>query len=385
MTVGAFGGDTYHGNTLRWSLMGFSEGTHLAQKSKSMFGSFFKKPKPDQHFEMNLPHIEPGEHSELVHPDPKVEPVPPNPVGEPAIFSPHNIALIAIFLMLLAGGLGMRACLKLGELEKTRQTETVQHESVLDSLVRVKTDLSTELENLQASFYGMSLENDSLAERLARSTNILEEKDRTIQEIRGKSLREERVLRTQVQQLQTLKDRYETIIAILTNKNAALSAENARLRGTADSLSGQVSDLGQRLAAQIQKTQSAQFKATAFRVEMARRNDKLTTKARRTRELTVLFELNNVPPEYQGDQKIYLAITDDRGVPIASKNPIYANIKGEKGVLEIVAQAFLQQMVAEKQSLSMVYRLDDKLKKGTYVVSVYSEKGLLGVATFRLA
>lgn len=45
----------------------------------------------------------------------------------------------------------------------------------------------------------------------------------------------------------------------------------------------EISDLGLKLEAQIKQTLSAQFKATAFRLEMERRNDKPTIRAKRTR------------------------------------------------------------------------------------------------------
>jgi hypothetical protein len=79
-----------------------------------------------------------------------------------------------------------------------------------------------------------------------------------------------------------------------------------------------------------------------------------------------------------------LAITDDKGIPIPIKNPIQATIKTEKGSVAIIAQATQLQNVIENQRISLSYKLDDRLKKGTYIVSVYSEKGLLGVASFRL-
>ena len=83
-------------------------------------------------------------------------------------------------------------------------------------------------------------------------------------------------------------------------------------------------------------------------------------------------------------QQLYLVITDDKGLPIPSKNPVQASIKTEKGTVAIIAQATQLQNVIENQRIALKYHLEDRLKKGTYIVSVYSEKGLLGVASFRL-
>ena len=344
------------------------------------------KSKPEQHFELNLPHVDKDEHAGIAHPHPLTKEeaemmIPPPPSAK---LSAENIALIAIILLLLAVGLGVWSWMRFDNLEKLRQSETAQHEVVLDSLLQVKGDLESHLDQLETAFTDLSTANDTLAQRLAMATDIVAAKETLIREIKTQNLREEKALREQVQRLQTMKDRYETIIAVLDQKNVALMAENARLRGTADSLSMEISDLGRRLEAQIRQTMSAQYKATSFRVEMERRNDKLTVRARRTRELNISFELNQVPAAYQGTQQIYLVITDDRGLPIASENPVRANIRTDKGNVEVIAQATQTQDVVVNQRIALSYKLEDRLKKGTYIVSVYSEKGLLGVASFRL-
>lgn len=352
-----------------------------------MLGSFFRKSKPEQHFGLSLPHTDKEQHSNVARSpsstDQETEIVIP-PTARPFRLSAENIALIAIILLLLAMGLGLWSWAKLDTLQKTRAMETHQHEMVLDSLTQVKVGLEGTLDDLQTQFADLRHENDTLAQRMATATNIIAEKEVAIQEIKKKNVREESALRAQVQRLQSIKDRYETIIAVLDQKNAALMAENARLRGTTDSLSMEISDLGRRLEAQIRQTLSAQFKATSFRVEMERRNDHLTVRARRTRELNIIFDLNQVPANYQGNQELYLAITDDKGLPIASENPVQATIRTDKGTVAIIAQATQFQNINLNQRISMRYKLEDRLKKGTYVVSVYSEKGLLGVASFRL-
>ena len=59
-------------------------------------------------------------------------------------------------------------------------------------------------------------------------------------------------------------------------------------------------------------------------------------------------------------------------------------IKTEKGTVTIIAQATQFQNVIDNQRIVLAYKLEDRLKKGTYIVSVYSDNGLLGVASFRL-
>ena len=351
-----------------------------------MLGSFYKKPKLRQHFELDVPDVDKDKHSEVANPHPETEAdaaivIPP---AKPALLSAQNIALISIILLLLSAGLGIWSWMRYQDMSKIRQAESKQHEVVLDSLTQLKATLENSLNLLESDFANLSTENDTLAQRLALSTNIIAEKEIVIQEVKGQNLREEAALRAQIQRLQTIKDRYETIIDVLSQKNSALAMENARLRGSNDSLFMEVSEIGQQLETQTRKTLSAQYKASAFRIEMERRNDKLTMRAKKARELKVNFDLNNVPASYQGNQQLYLVITNDEGIPITSDNPIEATIKTEKGSVAIIAQATQLQNVIDNQHIALKYKLDDRLKKGTYLVSVYSEKGLLGVASFRL-
>ncbi len=338
---------------------------------------------PDSHTGLHLPHVEKGLHSEIAHLHTSVEPGEPIiiPPAKRPLLSAENIALLAIIFMLLSAGLGVWSW---SELTENRTSQARQQAVMVDSLLQVKSGLESNLDQLERSFSNLSADNNWLSEQLATATNIIAEKDSVIQAVKGQQVRNEAALRAQVQRLQTVKDRYEAVIAVLNQQNADLTAENGRLHGATDLLSAQVSELGQQLEAHIRRNLLAQYKATAFRVELTRRNDKLTVRARRTRELNIIFELNSVPPNYQGNQQLYLVITDDQGRPIASKNPVQTTLRTNKGPLAIVAQATQMQNVMESQQIVLAYALEDRLKRGTYIVSVYSEKGLLGVASFRL-
>jgi hypothetical protein len=351
-----------------------------------MLSSYSRKSDPDQHGELNLPRVDREQGSEIAHLIPHAGPDDALvvPAAKPPLLSARNSALIGIILLLLSIGFGMWSWTRLNDLQKTRRSEALLHALVLDSLEQTKFNLENSLGQLESDFADLSMGRDSLAQELTTATNIIAEKEQAIQEIKLQQVREEKSLRAQIQRLQTIKDRYETIIAVLRQKNADLTVENARLKGATDSLTLQVSDLGRQLEAQIRQKLSAQYKATSFRVEMTRRNDKLTVLARRTRELNVSFDLRNVPPTYQGNQQLYLVITDDQGRPIASKNPVQAAIAGEDGAVPIIAQATQLQNIGGNQHIALSYKLEDRLSAGTYLVSVYSDQGLLGVASFRL-
>lgn len=261
--------------------------------------------------------------------------------------------------------------------KKTLETEKVAIEHSLDSLSTAYGDLRTENETLKGS--------------VSSSAALVREKEAVIQEIKSTSAKDIDALRAQVEELRRAKIEYETIIATLKsendqlkNANAQLTSENTQLKGEKEQLSGQVQDLGKQLEEQIRKTQSAAFKATAFRVEAERRNDKLTTKARKVREINVSFDLADVPQAYQGPQKLYLVITDDKGNPVPSTNPSKATVYAPTGPVDIIAQQVKSVALETTQRHNFTHKFDDKLRSGNYVVAIYCDKGLLGASSFRL-
>ena len=270
-------------------------------------------------------------------------------------------------------------------------SESKQRQVTLDSLAIVKTTIEHDLDSLSLAYSSLRTENESLQGKVTNTAAIIEQKEIAIKQIKSATAKDLEGLSKQVADLQKVKTEYETVISVLKEENAQLKAENERLtgentqlKGEKEELSGKVTDLAKQLEDQIRKTQSATFKATSFRVEVARRNDKLTTKARRARELAVSFDLADVPQPFQGAQKIYLVITDDKGNPIASKNPVKATVYAPTGPVEIMAQQVKQVQVEATQRLSFSHQLEDKLKSGNYVVAIYCDKGLLGASSLRL-
>lgn len=271
-------------------------------------------------------------------------------------------------------------------------SESQERQVTLDSLTRVKATIEGELDSLSMAYSNLRTENESLQGKVTNTAAIIEQKEITIKQIKASSAKNLEELRKQVADLQKAKTEYETIVTVLRQENEQLKQENARLtgeneqlKGEKQQLSGQVTDLAKQLEEQIRKTQSATFKASSFRVEVERRNDKLTTKARRARELLVSFDLADVPQPYQGPQKLYLVITDDKGVPVAAKNPTKTTVYAPTGPVEIMAQQVKQVVLESTQRMSFAHQLEDKLKAGNYVVAIYCDKGLLGASSFRVS
>lgn len=295
--------------------------------------------------------------------------------------------IVVTVLLLLAAALGYFFWQKsrgyLAENEKVKiEKETLANEKAV---------IEATLDSLSSAYSALRTENESLQGRVNASAEIVQKKEATIQQIKNTAVKDVANLREQVEALRKAKIELETIISTLKAENDALKQENQRLteentqlKGSNTELTGQVQDLAKQLEEQIRKTQSAVFKASSFSVQLERKNDKLTYRAKKARELFISFDLADVPKPYQGQQKLYMVITDDKGNPVQSANPTKTTVYAPSGPVEIAAQQVKEVVLDNTQRLSFNHKLDERLKAGNYVVAIYCDKGLLGAATFKL-
>lgn len=299
----------------------------------------------------------------------------------------RTYAIVVTILLLLAAGLGFFFWQK----SKNYLAETEKLEKERVALEAEKSQITTSLDSMTNAYSALRTENESLQGRVATSAQQVDQKEAVIRQIKATSAKDLVALRAQVDELKKTKIELETIITGLRLENDQLKAQveqlsndNEQLKGANTDLTGQVQDLAKQLEAQIKKTQSATFKATSFSVQCERRGDKLTNRAKKAREIFVSFDLADVPEAYQGQQKLYMAMTDGKGTPVASKNMVQTTINAPAGPVQITAQETKEVNLTAVQRISFTHKFDEKLKQGNYVVGIYCDKGLLGSATFRL-
>ncbi len=299
----------------------------------------------------------------------------------------RTYAIVVTVLLLLAAGLGFF----FWQQSKNYLADNEKMEKERTALEAEKVQITTSLDSMTNAYSALRTENESLQGRVATSAQQVQEKEAVIRQIQAISSKDLVSLRAQVAELKKTKIELETIITGLRLENEQLRAQveqltsdNAQLKGTNTDLTGQVQDLAKQLEAQIKKTQSATFKATSFSVQCERRGDKLTTRAKKAREIFVSFDLADVPQAYQGEQKLYMAMTDGNANPILSKNATKTTINAPAGAVEITAQETKDVNLTSVQRMTFGHKFDERLKPGNYVVGIYCEKGLLGSATFKL-
>ncbi len=299
----------------------------------------------------------------------------------------RTYAIVVTVLLLLSAALGFFFWQK----SKNYLAETQKLEQERVTLEAEKTKISTSLDSMTNAYSALRTENESLQGRVATSAQQVQQKEAVIKQIKASGVKDLASLRAQVEELKKAKIELETIITGLRLENESLKAQvdqlttdNAHLKGANTDLTGQVQDLAKQLEAQIKKTQSATFKATSFSVQCERKGDRLTNRAKKAREIFISFDLADVPQAYQGEQKLYMAMTDEKANPIMSKIPTKATIHAPAGEVEITAQETKQVNLTSVQRITFGHKFEEQLKPGNYVVGIYCDRGLLGSATFKL-
>jgi hypothetical protein len=108
------------------------------------------------------------------------------------------------------------------------------------------------------------------------------------------------------------------------------------------------------------------------------RKDKVTTKGRKIDEVTVKFDLNNIPEEFQGNREIYLVLTEFNGNPVAVVPGKEVNLTFGDQPVNVRAADIEKADLKERQSVTMSFEPTDDLNPGTYNVIVYADNGYLG-------
>lgn len=293
------------------------------------------------------------------------------------------IAAILALLLLVAGWWGLNQKRESDELAQENQMLN----SSLNDLQLLKEDLSKEVDSLRTAYVSLADENTALEGSLAEVESRLAQKDAALRSSKNQNVSQVNSLRAEIQELLATKSELEETIYTIQAENDSLRSVTGRLEADLSEVRADnqaLSKLNNTIQDELKRLTLTNFKATAFQVETERRSSKATAKSGRTRRIKVTFDLTNVPAEYQGTRPLYLVITNENGVPIASNNPIETQsvVGGQR--MDLISQEAKEVNVGDSQRLSFTHELSEKLDRGFYRASVYTDIGLLGAASFRL-
>jgi chromosome segregation ATPase len=300
--------------------------------------------------------------------------------------SKRGIIILIIILLLLLAWAGYTAY-STSKANKNLQAQNSELNIQITDLNGLKDKLESEVDSLQTAYESLATENESLQTSVEEAERKVIEKDAVIKRLSKQKKKADTNLKEQIELLLADKAQLEASIYNLQSENDSLRMVTGQL--TADLAASKsenqaLADLNATIQSELKRLTLANFKASAFRVEVEQKKPKATAKSRRARRILVSFDLTSVSQEYQGVRTLYMVITDDKGTPIKNSNPINAQVKVNGQQMDIQAVKVQEVNIEESQRLAFTYDLEEKLKGGYYRVAVYTDVGLLGASSFRL-
>ena len=300
--------------------------------------------------------------------------------------SRQGLTILIVILLLLLMGVGYWG-FKSNSEKKELATQNTELNTKLGDLTELRDNLEREVDSLQQAYVSVVQENESLQGSIADAKQTIAQKDAALTKIKKQGASETKNLKVQIEELLAAKTQLESQILDLQEENESLRELTGQLTAdlsTAKSENQALAALNSTIQEEMKRLTLANFKASAFRVEVERKRPKATAKAGRARRIMISFDLTDVKKEFRGLRPLYLVITDDKGTPIKADNPIQAKVNVNNQAADIIAVKQQDVDVVENQRLSFTHELDEKLRSGYYRVAVYTDIGLLGASSFRL-
>src|SRR5688572_10032617 len=265
-------------------------------------------------------------------------------------------------------------------------------------LDNTRTQLEGELSTLNSSFDNQIKANDTLT--VALQTKVAQVEDLQVRIADAKkelktSQANYKQIKGRLDQMEALKVALEADIVSLRDANVTLVATNEQLNTELTTSKAEITTLNtqvmtltstnDKLTGRLRTLAPAGFRADNFTVVSEDRKDNPTTKGRRIDEITVTFDLNNIPEEYQGNRELYLVLTEFNGNPVSVVPGKDVNLTFGNEAVNVRAADLEKVNLTSRQSVTMSFEPTDNLLPGTYNLMVYADNGYLGSTGFRVA
>lgn len=300
--------------------------------------------------------------------------------------SKKGLLILVILLLLGLIGLGYWGYTTNNE-KKNLASQNQTLNSQVSDLDGLRSDLQQQVDSLAQAYDNLAEENKNLQGSVTNAEQTIASQTAAITKIKKQSASETGNLKSQIEELLKAKAMLEGNIKNLQTENDSLRTVTGQLTSdlaSAKSENDALATLNKTMNDEMKKLTLANFKASAFRVEVERKRPKATAKAGRARRLLISFDLTEVKSEFRGLRPLYLVLTDDKGTPIKNSNPIQAKVNVNGQSMDLLAVQKKDVDIVENQRLTFTHELEDKLKSGFYRVAVYTDIGLLGASSFRL-
>ncbi len=267
------------------------------------------------------------------------------------------------------------------------EADNTEINEALDAMTDLRDDLAREVDSLANEYDMLASENVELSGNLSTTQDDLAKAQAALSRAKRNAAAELNDVRAQIEELRSAKAGLETSIVAMQTENDSLRIRTGILE--ADLAMSQeekatLVSMNETMEGEIRQLTLDNFKASAFEVLPQQNNGKVNPRAGRVRQVSVSFDLAEVPMEYQGVRPIYLVITDDKGTPIERTDYIRTSVSVAGQPVDIMAVEGREENIGESQRISFAHELENKLDKGYYRATVYTDVGVLGAANFLL-
>ncbi len=262
----------------------------------------------------------------------------------------------------------------------------------IDSLNSVKNELSDEVENYSVKLVEKTRDIEELTAKLEKANVSIEQKTRQLNKLRNEFAGLKTLTEEQKAQLAAV----ETQLAELTDMKLALEQELKKIPQLEENIAHQKEEIADweskygtltneynGLQAELKEV-IYEAPADHFKVESAKRNEKLTAKAKKTKNVTVSFTIPTYLKErVKNQQTIYLSLVNDKMEPLSNWGE-EVNVSSTDKTIPV--QVHASQTVDYSQGSNVVFTIpvSEKLKAGVYTAKVYTKDDYLGSVEFRL-
>ncbi len=278
----------------------------------------------------------------------------------------------------------------------SKYSQSIHHANDLGTeLENTRTQLQGELASLNTQYADQISVNDTLSSDLKTKVAEVEDLKGRIAKARKElkiSKADNEEIKNRLAQMEDLKVALEKDIENLKTENQSLAEGNADLNMELSQTKDQVNTLNkqvmsltsanEKLTSRLTTVAPAGFRADNFTVTSETKNNKITSKGKKIDEITVSFDLNNIPEEYQGNREIYLVLTQFNGNPVEAVPGKDVNLKFGEQPVKVHAADLEKVNLKGRQSMTMSFEPSDNLTPGTYNLMVYADNGYLGSTGF---
>lgn len=257
-------------------------------------------------------------------------------------------------------------------LEKDLVSQKLKSEKLLSE----KLNLDKQIKNFKNNLASLQGKNAQLDKYLKEANKKVSEREMTISKL-NKDNASLAYFKKEYEALKKMQAGLDEQIALLSNSNKDL---NSKLEQK-DQMLILLQKEQKELMTKYNKLEQDKLFADNFRIEsLKKKNDKLTVKASRTKNIMVSFD---VPEHLMGK-------VDEKSFKLELVKPVGVKVEGNQLVTlydinEEVLTAGLTTYVGKNAKRAQIsFKPTEKLQKGIYTVSIYEGKELLGNAQIRL-